>query len=125
MGVISNGRKELQAEKLGILGIARWVSPGAVFVSQAVGLAKPDPALFDYACDHLGTTPGRCIYVGDAWDTDVVGACAAGMPCVWLNRRGRMRPQDARGVSPTWEVGSEEELRALIGSESFWRFSHT
>ena len=36
-----------------------------------------------------------------------------------------MRPQDARGVSPTWEVGSEEELRALIGSESFWRFSHT
>lgn len=125
VGVISNGRKELQAEKLGILGIARWVSPGAVFVSQAVGLAKPDPALFDYACDHLGTTPGRCIYVGDAWDTDVVGACAAGMPCVWLNRRGRMRPQDARGVSPTWEVGSEEELRALIGSESFWRFSHT
>jgi putative hydrolase of the HAD superfamily len=125
VGVISNGREELQAEKLEILGISQWVSSDAVFISQAVGMAKPDPALFEYACGRLCTTPARCVYVGDAWDTDVVGARAAGMPCVWLNRRGRARPQDARGVSPTWEVGSEEELRALVGSESFWRLSHT
>jgi putative hydrolase of the HAD superfamily len=125
VGVISNGREGLQAEKLEILGISQWVSSDAVFVSQAVGLAKPDPALFEYACGRLCTTPARCVYVGDAWDTDVVGARAAGMPCVWLNRRGRARPQDTRGVSPTWEVGSEEELRALVESESFWRLSHT
>lgn len=123
VGVISNGREELQMEKLEILGLARWVSPGAVFVSQAVGLAKPNPALFRYACRQLGTETDRCIYVGDAWDTDIVGARAAGMPCVWLNRRGRTRPRDTKGVSPTWEVRSEEELLALLGSESIWRLA--
>lgn len=125
VGVISNGRKELQAEKLEILGISRWVLPGAVFVSQAVGLAKPDPALFRYACRQLGTVPDRCIYVGDAWDTDIVGACAARMPCVWLNRRGRTRPRDAKGVSPTWEVRTEEELLALLSDEHLWRLART
>ncbi len=123
VGVISNGREELQEEKLEIIGASRWVSPGAVFISQAVGLAKPDPALFRYACRQLGTDPGSCIYVGDAWDTDVVGACAASMPCVWLNRRGRARPRDAKEVSPTWEVRSEEELLALLGSEPIWRLA--
>ncbi|SES61560.1 putative hydrolase of the HAD superfamily [Olsenella sp. KH3B4] len=121
VGVISNGRAALQAEKLSILGIQHWVDPGAVFVSQAIGLAKPDPALFRYACSHLGTEPARCVYVGDAWDTDIVGAHAAGMPCVWLNRRSRARPQNAKGVSPTWEVRSEEGLLALLRSDAFWQ----
>lgn len=121
VGVISNGRAALQAEKLSILGIQHWVDPGAVFVSQAVGLAKPDPTIFRYACSHLGTEPARCVYVGDAWDTDIVGAQAAGMPRVWLNRRGRARPQNAEGVSPTWEVRSEKELLALLGSDAFWQ----
>lgn len=120
VGIISNGDAGLQEEKLDILGIWRWVERQAVFVSQAVGLAKPDPALFDYACARMGTEPGRCVYVGDAWDTDVVGAHAAGMPCVWLNRRGRARPSDAGGVSPAWEVASEEGLESLVGSERFW-----
>lgn len=120
VGIISNGDAGLQEEKLDILGIWRWVERQAVFVSQAVGLAKPDPALFDYACARMGTEPGRCVYVGDAWDTDVVGAHAAGMPCVWLNRRGRARPSDAGGVSPAWEVVSEEGLESLVGSERFW-----
>jgi putative hydrolase of the HAD superfamily len=101
VGVISNGRKELQEEKLEILGASRWVSPGAVFISQAVGLAKPDPALFDYACGRLGTTPARCVYVGDAWDTDVVGACERrGCRACGFNRRGRARPQRREGGLP-------------------------
>ncbi len=120
IGIISNGRKALQNEKLDILGIWQWVDPKAVFVSQAVGLAKPNPALFRLACTRLDTEPSHCVYVGDAWDTDVVGTFAAGMPCVWLNRRSRMRPHDSRGVSPTWEVRSEEGLRALLGSKTFW-----
>ncbi|MCI6844033.1 MAG: HAD family hydrolase [Coriobacteriaceae bacterium] len=124
VGVISNGRSAAQGEKLDILGVSRWVGPGGVFVSQAVGAAKPDPSLFRHACERMGTRPGRCVYVGDAWDTDVVGAWAAGMPCIWLNRRGRRRPQAPRGVAgvaPTWEVRSEEDLLALLGSACFWR----
>jgi putative hydrolase of the HAD superfamily len=125
VGVISNGRVALQDEKLDILGIWRWVDRDAVFVSQAAGFAKPDPELFRFACSHMGVSPERCVYVGDACDTDVVGACAAGMPCAWLNRRGQPRPRGTRGVAPTWEVSSEEGLRALLGSEDFWNLGRS
>lgn len=120
VGVISNGREPLQGEKLQVLGVGRWVAEKDVLVSQEVGLAKPDPALFRLACERAGTVPERCAYVGDAWATDVVGAWRARMPVAWLNRRHHARPT-ASEAAPTWEVGSEEALLALVRGEGFWR----
>lgn len=87
VGVISNGREKQQMEKIEILGIDRWVEPGAVFISEALGIAKPDPAIFLHACGTLGTVPERCLYVGDSLTNDVPGANAAGMPVVWFHHR--------------------------------------
>jgi putative hydrolase of the HAD superfamily len=48
--------------------------------SHVVGVEKPDPKIFSFALDALGSpAPERCIYVGDTVAFDVVGARAAGL----------------------------------------------
>lgn len=65
----------------------------AVIVASAeAGVAKPDPRIFGVALDALGVPPGHALHVGDLYDLDVVGAQAAGLVPVLLDRRGQPRP---------------------------------
>ncbi len=57
----------------------------AIVDSTLVGVAKPDPRIFDPALAALGTEPSRTLYVGDTVHADVLGATAAGMPVVQLD----------------------------------------
>jgi putative hydrolase of the HAD superfamily len=45
--------------------------------STIVGIAKPDPRIFDLALDALGVAPDHAIHVGDTPGADVDGARAA------------------------------------------------
>lgn len=47
---------------------------------------KPDPAAFVAGCDRLGLHPSRVAYVGDSVRADVLGAAAAGLTPVWIDR---------------------------------------
>ena len=66
-----------------------------MIVSGDAGFAKPDPRIFGLAAAALGVPPGRCLMVGDNRAGDAVGAQAAGMVGVWLNRRAEPAPDDA------------------------------
>jgi HAD superfamily hydrolase (TIGR01509 family) len=57
-----------------------------VWLSAAVGLAKPDPAFFRLALDAWALAPGRVAYVGDRPDNDVAPAKALGLATVRLCR---------------------------------------
>jgi len=52
--------------------------------SGAVGVHKPDPAIFELAARGLLCETAEILYVGDSFEKDVVGACAAGMRTAWL-----------------------------------------
>jgi putative hydrolase of the HAD superfamily len=56
--------------------------------SGAVGVAKPDPAIFRIALEATGVAPERAIHVGDAVGADVDGALAAGVRPVHLDPYG-------------------------------------
>jgi putative hydrolase of the HAD superfamily len=59
----------------------------AVTLSAAdVGAAKPDPAMFRAACEHLGLRPGDLVHVGDDPHRDVHAARRFGARTVWVNR---------------------------------------
>ncbi len=47
--------------------------------STVVGVAKPDPRIFEIALELAGADPRATVHVGDALDNDVVGALAAGI----------------------------------------------
>lgn len=53
--------------------------------SGVVGVSKPDPAIFAPVLDLLGGDPARMLYVGDTYQSDVIGARAAGLQVVQLD----------------------------------------
>lgn len=82
-----------------------------VFVSEEVGTIKPNPAFFAYALEKIGADPHECLMVGDSLSSDVAGARAAGIDCVWLNRRGKPRPENIELVA---EIKSVKELLTIL-----------
>ncbi len=54
--------------------------------SHVVGVAKPEPALVDFAARYFeGIDRSRVVYVGDSVSSDVSGATAAGLQPVLLD----------------------------------------
>ncbi len=79
----------------------------AVLASQALGIEKPDPRVFQAALEAVGVDAGEAVFVGDLYDVDVVGARAAGIVPVLIDRGGG----PARDCMT---VRSLEELPALV-----------
>lgn len=87
LAVVSNadGRVERLLEDVGVRDRFEFVLD-----SHVVGVEKPDPRIFLQACERLGVEPERCLYVGDLYPVDVVGARAAGLRAVLLDPLGRL-----------------------------------
>ncbi|HUV04301.1 MAG TPA: HAD-IA family hydrolase [Armatimonadota bacterium] len=56
----------------------------STIVSGDVGVIKPGRRMFREVLSALKLAPESVLFVGDDWIADVVGACAAGMPCVHI-----------------------------------------
>jgi len=57
-----------------------------IVTSAEVGVAKPDPELFQAALQVAGASPADALHVGDSLIEDVQGARAAGIEPIWLRR---------------------------------------
>ncbi len=53
--------------------------------SQIVGVEKPDPTIFRLALERMQLAPETCLYVGDNYDRDVIGARGAGVTPVLID----------------------------------------
>jgi HAD superfamily hydrolase (TIGR01509 family) len=58
-------------------GLARYID--AFVLSYELGVKKPDPQIFQIACDELGLPPATVLMVGDDRNADT-GAAALGCP---------------------------------------------
>lgn len=77
LGVISN-RSQPFTNVLTDLGIASWFD--LTLAAGEIGCWKPNPAIFDYACScFTDLTAAECVYVGDNYFADGIGAQNAGM----------------------------------------------
>lgn len=61
-----------------------------------VGVAKPHARIFHVAAEAVGVKPHEVLHVGDDMLLDVLGARAAGMQAVWINREGVHWPHEER-----------------------------
>jgi HAD superfamily hydrolase (TIGR01509 family) len=59
----------------------------AVVVSDAFGLRKPRPEIFEEVLSRLAVEPDEAVHVGDNLRVDVLGAAALGIRTAWLTRR--------------------------------------
>ena len=52
--------------------------------SCEVHLKKPDPHIYQLACEHLGVLPQRCLFIGDGGSRELSGANAVGMDALLI-----------------------------------------
>jgi len=95
VGIISNWDTRLDGVLTG-LGLGALVD--TVVCSAVEGLHKPDPRIFQLACERLGVRAERCVHVGDHVYADIVGARAVGMRPVLIDRHGGDPAARPRGV---------------------------
>jgi putative hydrolase of the HAD superfamily len=89
-GLISNIERNM-TEAIQKLGIASKLD--IVVTSQDAGAAKPQPEIFAYALQKAGVQPELALYVGDQYKVDVLGANAAGMKGILLDREDYYQPK--------------------------------
>ncbi len=90
MAIISNWDSRLEGLLLD-MGLTHYFE--TVISSAAVGLRKPDPRIFELACDRLGVASHEVAHVGDHHYADVVGASSAGLRPVLIDRTDAHRTQ--------------------------------
>jgi HAD superfamily hydrolase (TIGR01549 family) len=90
VGIVSNGFAETQRAKVERFRLDRWVRH--VVLSEDVGVMKPAREIFDAAVRLTGVSEGRKIYVGDSFESDVVGAKGAGWLPILYNPLRRLFP---------------------------------
>ncbi|MEO7350074.1 MAG: HAD family hydrolase [Terrimesophilobacter sp.] len=85
-GLITNGERDYQTEKVEALGLTPHIEH--LVTSGEFGITKPDARIFHHACALFDVAPVRAAYIGDRLHTDAIGAADAGLTGVWLDRRG-------------------------------------
>ncbi len=106
--ILSNGFKELQAQKMATTGLTKYFK--RLILSEEIGRNKPDPALFEYAIEVSGASKEQSLMIGDAYETDILGAAGVGMDQMFLNIKGEKK----HAFSPTFEVTSLSEISQYI-----------
>jgi putative hydrolase of the HAD superfamily len=89
VGIISNWDSRL-VRLLHGLGLESLLTD--IVSSADVGLHKPDPRIFELACERIGVSPHEAAHVGDHHYADVLGATAVGMQAVLIDRHGGADP---------------------------------
>ncbi|MFD2176258.1 HAD family hydrolase [Veronia pacifica] len=82
MGVITNGKDEVQRAKIRALGIEHFFD--CVVTSGGSGLRKPNPDIFLLAARNLNVAANETAFIGDHPINDYCGARQAGMRPVWI-----------------------------------------
>lgn len=112
-GIITAGLEVKQAEKLVRMRLTPLLSPGAIFISDQLGVSKPNEKLYQRACSDLNLKPGETMYVGDNPVTDIDPPNRLGMYTVQVARGGRHEVERGE-TEPDWKVNNFWELLDVL-----------
>ena len=88
----------IEAAGLLQVGPGPGIEVAGIIDSGVVGVAKPDPRIFDHALQVVGATADRAVHVGDAYQYDVRGARAAGIRPILVDPLGIRDDADCERV---------------------------
>ncbi len=116
LGIISSGITLKQAEKIVRLRVHRFIDHRAIFISDHVGIGKPNPKLYLRAVERVGVRPFEAMHVGDHPVNDVDAANAAGLISVWNRREGRHALAEGR-TQPRYTIDNFWDLLDTVQNE--------
>jgi len=110
LAIITNGLKDVQRPRLARSTIHDCFK--GLFISEELGVAKPDPRFFDIALDRIGRPPRENVLViGDSLTSDIQGGNIAGIDTCWFNPSAL--PPVAR-FPAVYEIRRLEQLLPLL-----------
>lgn len=111
LGIIANQSREVR-HLLEEWDLSHYFQ--VIILSDEIGLAKPDPSIFQLALDKASVPSHQVVYVGDRYDNDILPAKSLGLKTVrLLTGLGRYGPEDQEWQSD-WTVGSLKDLLAIF-----------
>lgn len=87
-----------------------------ILTSAALGVRKPNPAIFQAVLDHWKLEPAQTVMVGDTLGADILGARNAGIPGIWINRRADTPANRAHAetIHPDAVISTLDELLPVL-----------
>lgn len=100
LAMITNGLTSVQQSRFDNSTISEYFE--YIFISEAVGSAKPDPGIFEFVFDKLLNPPkDKVLIVGDSLSSDIQGGINFGIDTCWYNPAEVVNDSE---LNPTYEV---------------------
>jgi putative hydrolase of the HAD superfamily len=110
LGVITNGYTTMQIRKIRHHGLETRLD--FVLVSEAVGVHKPDKAIFDLALARAEVAAHQALFIGDTPSTDIEGARNAGLHALLMDPHDTWEEVRSDGIT---KIRRLSELLPLLG----------
>ncbi|MFV8224961.1 YjjG family noncanonical pyrimidine nucleotidase [Christiangramia aquimixticola] len=81
--IITNGFEEVQHQKMQTSAIHNYFK--TITTSEAAGVKKPHPQIFELALQKSGAKPENSVMIGDNLEADIIGAHKFGLNVIYLN----------------------------------------
>lgn len=110
---VTNGTLTAQKRKLAASGLDQML--GGAFISDEIGIEKPNIGFFECVFDKLLTIGSfekdEIMIVGDSLTSDIQGGNNAGIVCCWYNSQGN---KNTKGLRIDYEIKNLDELNEIL-----------
>ena len=86
--IASNGATVNAKGRIASTGLDRYIDE--LFISEDMGITKPDAAFFDLCLNRIREPRSSCIMIGDSLSSDMLGAKNASLDSVWFMPSGNI-----------------------------------
>ncbi len=109
--IASNGATINAKGRIASTGLDRYID--GLFISEDMGVTKPDAAFFDICLDRIGEPGSSCIMIGDSLSSDMLGAKNASLDSVWFMPSGNIEEAMA-AYDINYCASSYDELYGIL-----------
>lgn len=108
--LVTNGITQVQESRYERSSLAKYFK--AMFISEALGVAKPHIEYFNRVFSELGDVNiDEVLIIGDSLSSDIKGGNNAGIDTCWYNPGGKTND---KGVVCTYEIAHLNELKNIL-----------
>ena len=109
---VTNGTKIAQTKKLRMTGLDEIFD--VVFISEDVGIEKPNVAFFDHVFRKIGLSDkSEALIIGDSLTSDMQGGNNAGILCCWYNPKGET---NGKGLRIDFEIDHLSRVAEIVNT---------
>ena len=109
--IASNGVTVNAKGRIASTGLDRYID--GIFISEEMGVTKPDAAFFDKCLERIGEPGSSCLMIGDSLTSDMLGAKNASLDSVWFMPSGNIE-EAVKAYDINYCASSFDELYEIL-----------